>query len=133
MADRGARFLLPIAAGVVVGLATVCLLVRQIWWDQAWCLYVGGRLFAGDHLYGADIQDTNPPLIYWLATIPAAIGQAIGVDADHRLGFMSDFFDRRHYHLVASPERGPQSSRSAAILAMARGALGGTDNSLALP
>ena len=79
IADRGTTFLLSIAAGVVLGVATVCLVVRQVWWDQAWCLYVGSRLLAGAHLYGVDIQDTNPPLIYWLATIPAAIGQAIGI------------------------------------------------------
>jgi hypothetical protein len=81
IAARVSTFFLPIAAGVVLGIATVCLLVRQIWWDQSWCLYVASRLLAGAHLYGADIQDTNPPLIYWMSTIPVALGQAIGVTA----------------------------------------------------
>src|ERR1700733_11605154 len=79
IAARVSTFFLPIAAGVVLGMATVCLLVRQIWWDQSWCLYIASRLLAGAHLYGADIQDTNPPLIYWMSTIPVALGQAIGV------------------------------------------------------
>ena len=37
--------------------------------DVAYCLYMGQRLLDGKHLY-SDIKEINPPLIYFLNTIP---------------------------------------------------------------
>ena len=67
------RLSLPATAGVVLGLAIACLLVQPHWDDQSWYLYAAGRLLDGGRLYSADIQDTNPPLIIWLSTIPALL------------------------------------------------------------
>src|SRR5262245_20119780 len=46
--------------------------------DAAACLDVARRLLDHARLY-IDVIDTNPPLVYYLHTIPVAIAAAIGV------------------------------------------------------
>jgi hypothetical protein len=48
--------------------------------DAAWYLYMADRWFAGATLY-RDVVDTNPPLIVWLTSVPAAIARVTGVSA----------------------------------------------------
>jgi hypothetical protein len=79
LAGSASSLFLPIATGAVIGMTAVCLLLQPSWSDQSWYLYAASRLLDGAHLYGADIQDTNPPLILWMSTIPVALGRAIGV------------------------------------------------------
>jgi hypothetical protein len=79
LAGSASMFFLPIVIGAVLGVAAVCLLIQPVWLDQSWYLYAAGRMLDGAHLYGADVQDTNPPLIIWMSTIPVALARAIGV------------------------------------------------------
>ena len=46
--------------------------------DVAWILYCADRMLDGDSLY-REIVEENPPLIFWLSTIPAAIARALGL------------------------------------------------------
>ena len=66
---------LAIGAGAVVGIAVACLLVPIHWDDQSFYLYAAPRLLGGYHLYGADITDTNPPLIAWMTMISAVVAR----------------------------------------------------------
>ena len=47
--------------------------------DQLWCLYVAGRMLAGARLYGSEILESNPPLIMWMLTFPAALSGWLGI------------------------------------------------------
>jgi hypothetical protein len=71
-------FVLPIAAGAVLGIALACLLVPIHWDDQSFYFYASSRLLDGYHLYSADLQDTNPPLIAWLTMLPMAFARSVG-------------------------------------------------------
>ena len=59
---------------VLIGLTAVLLAV-PLNSDSAYNMMVARRLFEGDQLY-VNVMDFNPPLIFWLMTIPAAVGRA---------------------------------------------------------
>ncbi|MDP9051761.1 MAG: hypothetical protein M3O31_13745, partial [Acidobacteriota bacterium] len=40
--------------------------------DQSWLLYAAGRMLHGTPLYGSQLNETNPPLIIWVSSIPMA-------------------------------------------------------------
>jgi hypothetical protein len=82
IANRVSALFLPVAAGAVLGLALACLLVPVGWDDQSFYIYAAPRLLDGYHLYSADLQDTNPPLIAWMTMIPAAFARASGLAPD---------------------------------------------------
>ena len=46
--------------------------------DIAWTLYAGGVLLDGG-VFGRDLIDTNPPLIYWITALVVALSRALGV------------------------------------------------------
>ena len=71
-------WLLPIVAGVVLGMTLVSFLVQPVWGDQSWLLYAAGRVLDGARL-GTDIVETNPPTIIWLSEIPMALSRMIGM------------------------------------------------------
>lgn len=52
--------------------------------DVAWVLYSSGRLLDGG-VFGEDIVAANPPLIWWLSTIPEAFSRITGMDSIHTL------------------------------------------------
>ena len=52
--------------------------------DSGWYLIGARRLLAGERLY-VDLADVNPPLIFWLLTLPAWFGQVIVSASDARL------------------------------------------------
>jgi hypothetical protein len=66
-----------IAAGATLGLSLACLFVPISWDDQSFALYVAPRLLDGYRLYGADIMELQPPLIFWMTVIPALLAQSI--------------------------------------------------------
>lgn len=45
--------------------------------DTAWLLHVARRVLGGGRLYH-DVVEINPPLIIWIAALPAAIGRVTG-------------------------------------------------------
>ena len=61
-------------AVLILGLTAV-LLAAPLNSDSAYNIMVGRRLLDGERLY-VHVMDFNPPLIFWLMTIPAAIGRA---------------------------------------------------------
>jgi hypothetical protein len=74
--------LLAIAGGTIIGLAFVCLAVPIRWDDQSFYIYAAPHLLDGYHLYGADITDTNPPLISWMTMVPAMVARALDLTPD---------------------------------------------------
>lgn len=62
-------------AVLLLGLTAV-LVAAPLNSDSASNLVVARRLLGGDRLY-EDVMDFNPPLIFWLMTIPAAVGRAV--------------------------------------------------------
>lgn len=55
---------------------TAVLLATPLNSDSAYNIVVARRLLEGDRLY-VNVMDFNPPLIFWLMTIPAAVGRAL--------------------------------------------------------
>jgi hypothetical protein len=41
--------------------------------DQMWCLYVARLMLHGAKLYGPQLFESNPPLIFWLSAIPSTL------------------------------------------------------------
>ncbi|MGE5539031.1 MAG: hypothetical protein ACM30I_10455 [Gemmatimonas sp.] len=82
MAARLAPYLLPLAAGAVVGLALACLLAPIRWDDQSFYIYAAPHLLDGYRLYSPDLQDTNPPLIAWMTMIPALLARLSGLSLE---------------------------------------------------
>src|SRR5215213_2448552 len=72
---------LAIAAGATLGLSLACLFVPIRWDDQSFALYVAPRLLDGYQLYGADIMELQPPLIFWMTMIPALLARSINTTA----------------------------------------------------
>ena len=72
---------LAIAAGTILGLSLACLFVPIRWDDQSFALYVAPRLLDGYQLYGADIMELQPPLIFWMTMIPALLARSINTTA----------------------------------------------------
>jgi hypothetical protein len=70
---------LSIAAGATLGVSLVCLIVPISWDDQAFALYAAPRLLDGYHLYGTDIMELQPPLIFWMTMIPAFLARSVNV------------------------------------------------------
>ncbi len=70
---------LPILAGTVSGVAIAYFMVQPAMDDQTWYLYAAGRLLHGARLYGADVMETNPPLIIWLSAIPMGLASLTGM------------------------------------------------------
>jgi hypothetical protein len=66
-----------IVAGAALGLSLVCLFVKIRWDDQSFALYVAPRLLDGYRLYGTDIMELQPPLIFWMTMIPALLARSI--------------------------------------------------------
>ena len=52
--------------------------------DSGWYLIGARRLLAGERLY-VDLADVNPPLIFWLLSLPAWFGQVVFSASDARL------------------------------------------------
>jgi hypothetical protein len=77
MMSRLPALCLAIAAGATLGLSLACLFVPIRWDDQSFALYVAPRLLDGYHLYGADIMELQPPLIFWMTMIPALLARSI--------------------------------------------------------
>ena len=67
-----------IAAGATLGLSLACLFVPVRWDDQSFAFYVAPRLLDGYRLYGPDIMELQPPLIFWMTMIPALLARSIG-------------------------------------------------------
>jgi len=68
---------LAIAACLLQPLGIILRNPIQINHDAAACLVAGAQILAGKILY-VDIVDTNPPLIYYLHVVPAAIARWLG-------------------------------------------------------
>ena len=49
--------------------------------DQMWLLYMARMTLHGARLYGSEIFESNPPLIIWLSTIPAALAELLHLPA----------------------------------------------------
>lgn len=56
--------------------ATVALVAAPLNSDSAYILVAARRLLAGDRLY-VDLIETNPPMSFWLMSIPAAVGKLV--------------------------------------------------------
>ncbi|HTI86062.1 MAG TPA: hypothetical protein VL966_05615 [Alphaproteobacteria bacterium] len=69
---------LPMAAGAILGLALACVVAPIRWDDQSFYTWMAPRLLDGYRLYGADLQDTNPPLIAWINILPTLLARATG-------------------------------------------------------
>jgi hypothetical protein len=41
--------------------------------DQMWCLYAANLMLHGVKLYGPQLFESNPPLIFWLSLVPSAV------------------------------------------------------------
>ncbi len=76
----------PEAFGLVV-IAALAMAAAPLNHDSAWYLVGTRRLLGGDRLY-VDLFDVNPPLIFWLWTLPAFIGERLGI-ADRALAAWS--------------------------------------------
>lgn len=63
---------------VVLVLACAAILLARLNHDIAWFLVATRRLLAGDRLY-VDIFEVNPPLIFWLMSPCASLGQLLGL------------------------------------------------------
>ena len=61
-------------AVLLLGLTAV-LLAAPLNSDSAYNIVVARRLLEGDRLY-VNVMDFNPPLIFWMMTIPAVVGRA---------------------------------------------------------
>ena len=56
-----------------LGMAALLALLPAAGHDQMWLLYAANLTLHGAPLYGSQVFETNPPLILWLSTIPAAL------------------------------------------------------------
>src|SRR5262245_951842 len=74
---RAAARLLPALVPVLLFVPIV--LVPPVNHDVAAVLAFSERWFAGEHLY-TDLIDVNPPLIFILNLIPAALAAEFGID-----------------------------------------------------
>jgi hypothetical protein len=57
----------------VAGMACLIALLPAAGHDQMWGLYMARLVLHGAKLYGPELFESNPPLIVWLSTIPAAL------------------------------------------------------------
>ena len=55
------------------GMASLLALLPAAGHDQMWLLYAARLTLHGAPLYGPQVFETNPPLILWLSTVPAAL------------------------------------------------------------
>src|SRR6266568_7834 len=60
------------AAGGLLVLALIPVMMAPLNTDAAWMLVEARRLLGGERLY-VDMMETNPPLIVWLSTLPALL------------------------------------------------------------
>jgi hypothetical protein len=49
--------------------------------DQMWCLYAADLVRNGAKLYGAELFESNPPLIVWLSLVPSTLSAWVHVPA----------------------------------------------------
>jgi hypothetical protein len=63
-----------ILTGGACGMAALLALLPAAGHDQMWLLYAARLMLHGSPIYGPEIFETNPPLILWMSTVPAAIG-----------------------------------------------------------
>lgn len=78
LTEGPAGLLLPILAGITLGIAVACLVGQPPWGDQSLYLVAAGKALDGAR-FGRDIVDVNPPLILWLSGIPVAVARLLGV------------------------------------------------------
>ena len=120
MMSRLPALCLAIAAGATLGLSLACLFVPIRWDDQSFALYVAPRLLDGYHLYGADIMELQPPLIF---LDDNDTGFACALDQHHntsRIYSVSRGALLRIYTVVASLEFGFGSKAAKIIRSGAR-------------
>ncbi len=55
------------------GMACLMALLPAAGHDQMWCLYTARLMLNGAKLYGPQLFESNPPLIFWLSLAPAAV------------------------------------------------------------
>lgn len=64
----------------------------QIWagadGDKEFCLYIAEQIFAGKEMY-LQMFEPSPPMIFWLLTIPVAIGSWLGAMNGYVLGVLT--------------------------------------------
>jgi hypothetical protein len=71
------------ALGILCALAVATVWVRssnpdEFNWDVGWLLHCAARILEGARLY-VDVVDENPPLIFWLSTIPVALSKLLSL------------------------------------------------------
>jgi len=83
------RFIPRLQPEVVIALvlASAAIFFTLLNHDVAWCLVATRRLLAGDRLY-VDILEVNPPLIFWLMSPCAALGQWLGLSDSTTAGIL---------------------------------------------
>lgn len=70
--------LVPLLAGIALGIALACLAGQAPWGDQSMYLMAAGKTLDGARI-GRDVIDVNPPLSIWLFEPPVALARATGI------------------------------------------------------
>jgi hypothetical protein len=80
---RAVRTILAAVAVMLIGLSVYVHFKIGFWGDQDWELLVAHTLLAGKKLY-VDQFPVNPPLIFYLYTLPAALAQYVPFVQDYQ-------------------------------------------------
>ena len=85
---RSSATAITVLIGLPFAIGAAALTVAPINPDTAYAMVVGRRLLAGDRLY-VDMLETNPPLFYWLMSLPALLSREVQIRDDRLVGLFA--------------------------------------------